>query len=96
MAQIGTFAEKSITFLRPATELIFSFNYFYLNTLTGKYHFRPGKNLYDEKNALKMTKNRFFGHGILTTFRKLHFSTTSVENNYNKVYNAKNYNKNHV
>ena len=78
-------------FLRPARELILALKYSYLNVLTGKYHPRPGKNLYVEKNDLKVTKNRFFGHGILSTFRKSHFSTTNIENNYNKVYIARNH-----
>ena len=47
--------------------------------------------LYVEKNDLKVTKNRLFGYGILTTFGKSHFSTMKIENNYNKVYSAKNY-----
>ena len=92
MAKIGTFAENWITFfLRPARELILALKYSHLNVLTGKYHPRPGKNLYVEKNDLKVTKNRFFGHEILSTFRKSHFSTTTIENNYNKVYIARNY-----
>ena len=66
-------------FLTPAKELVFSLKNFYLTVLTGKYHPRPGKNLHVEKNELKMTKNRFFGHGILTTFRESHFSTTKIE-----------------
>ena len=78
-------------FLRPARELIFSLKYFSWNALTGKYHPRPGKNLYVEKNDLKVTKTRIFGYGVLTTFRKSHFLTMSIENNYNKVYIAKNY-----
>ena len=77
--------------LRPARELIFSLKNFYLNGLTGKYHSCPGKILYVEKNDLKVTKNRFFGYGILTAFGKSHFSTTNIKNNYNKVYIAKNY-----
>ena len=60
-------------FLRPARELIFSLKYSSLLVLTGKYHPRPGKNLYVEKNDHKVTKIRFFGHGLLTTFRKSHF-----------------------
>ena len=78
-------------FLRPARELIFSLQYFYLNLLTGNYHSGPRKNSCVEKNDLKLIKNRFFGHGILTTSRKSHFSTINIENNYNKVYIAKNY-----
>ena len=78
-------------FLRPARELIFSLKDFYLKVLTGKDHPRPGKILYVEKSDLKVTKNRFFTQGILTTFRELHFSTTTIENNYNKVYIAKNH-----
>ena len=77
-------------FWRPARELIFSLQYSYLNVLTGKYHPRPEKILYVEKNDLKVTKNRFFGYEILTTFRKLHFSTTNNGDNYNKVYIARN------
>ena len=77
--------------MRPAKGLMFSLNYFDSKVLTGKCHLHPGKNLYVEKNDLKMTKKRFFGYGSLTTFGKSHFSTTSVENNYNKVYIAKNY-----
>ena len=77
-------------FLRPARELIFSINYSNLIVLTGKYHPRPVKNLYVEKNDLKVTKKRLFGYGILTTFRKTHFSTTNSEDKYNKVYIAKN------
>ena len=47
-----------------------------------KNHPRPGKILYVEKNDFKLTKNRFFGYEILTTFRKSHFSTMKKENNY--------------
>ena len=75
-------------FFRPARELIFSLKYSYVNVLTGKYHPRPGKKSYVEKKDLKVTKNRFSGYGILTTFRKSHFSTKNIENNYNKVYIA--------
>ena len=78
-------------FLRPARELIFSLKYSSFNALIGKYHPRSGKNLCVEKNDLKVTKNRFFGYGILTTFRKSHFSTMNNENNYNNVYIANNY-----
>ena len=77
-------------FLRPARELILALKYSYLNVLTGKCHPRPGKNLYVEKNDLKMTKNRFFEYEILSTFGKSHFSTMNIENNYNKVYIARN------
>ena len=70
--------------MRPARELIFSLKYSYLNALTGKYHPRLGKNLYVEKNGLKLTKNRLFGYGILTTFRKSHFLTTNNENKITK------------
>ena len=83
-------------FLRPARELSLALKYSYLNVLTGKYHPRSGKNLYVEKNDLEVTKNRIFGYGILTTFRKSHFSTANIENNYNKVYIAKNYIKDRV
>ena len=76
--------------MRPARELIFSLKYSYFNVLTGKYHHRPGKNLYVEKNDIKVTKNRLFGYGIWTTFRKSHFSTTNIENKYNIVYIARN------
>ena len=58
--------------------------------LTENNHPRPEKNLYIEKNNLKITKNRFFGLGILTTFKKSLFLTMNVENNYNKVYIAEN------
>ena len=86
MAKIGTFAENRKNFLlRPAKELILPLKYSSWNALTGKYHPRPEKNLYVEKNDLKVTKNRIFGYGILTTFRKLHFSTANIKNNYNKV-----------
>ena len=78
-------------FLRPARELIFSLKYSYLNVLTGKNHPRPGKKSYVEENDLKVTKNRFFGHEILITFRKPHFSTMKIKINYNKVYIARNY-----
>ena len=83
-------------FLRPARELILALKYSHLNVLTGKYHSRPGKILYVEKKDLKVTKDRFFRHGILSTFRKSHFSTMNIENNYNKVYIAKNYIENRV
>ena len=92
MAKIGTFAENWITFfLRPARELSLALKYSYLNVLTGKNHPCSGKNLYVEKNDLELTKNRIFGYGILTTFRKSHFLTANIENNYNKVYIARNY-----
>ena len=78
-------------FLRQARELIFSLEHFFLNLLGGNYHPRPGKNLYVEKNDLKVTKNRFFGYRILTIFRKSHFLTMNIENNYIKVYGARNY-----
>ena len=57
----------------------------------GKKPPRPGKNLYVEKNDLKMTKKRFFGYGNLTTFRKSHFFIMKIGDNYNEVYIAKNY-----
>ena len=78
-------------FLKPARDLIFSLRNFYSNVLTGKYHPQPGKNLYVEKNDLKVTKSRLFGYGNLTTFRKSHFLTAEFENNYNRVYIVKNY-----
>ena len=91
MAKISTFAENRLTFfLRPARELIFSLKHFTLIVLTGKNHPCPGKNLYVEKNDLKLTKNRFFGCGFLTTSRKSNFLTTNIDSNYNKVYNARN------
>ena len=68
--------------------LNFSIKYSSLNVLTRKNHPCSGKNLYVEKNDLKVTKNRVFGYGGLTTFRKSHFSTLNIENNYNKVYTA--------
>ena len=70
---------------------MFSLKYSYLNVLRGKNHPCPGKKSYVEKNDLKVTKNRFFGDGNLTTFRKSHFPTMNIENNYNKVYIARNY-----
>ena len=97
MAKISTFAENWITFfLRTARELIFSLQYSYLNVLTVNNHPRPGKKLNVEKNDVKVTKNRFFGYGVLTTFRKSHFSTTTIKNNYDKVYIARNYIENRV
>ena len=78
-------------FLRPARELILSLKFFHWIVLTGTNLSRSGKNLYFEKNDLKMTKSRFFGYGILTTFTKTHFSTVKIEKKYNKVYIAKNY-----
>ena len=60
------------------------------------YHPRPGKNWYLEKNDRKVTKNRILGHGILTAFKKSLFPTKNNENNYHKVYIAKNCIKNHV
>ena len=88
---------KSNNFLlRPAMQLILSLKYSSWNALTGKNHPCPEKNLYVEKNDFKVTKNRIFGYGILTTFRKSHFSTANIENNYNKVYIAKNYIKGRV
>ena len=83
-------------FLRPASELIFSLKNSSLNVLTGNNHPNPGKKLYFEKNDLKVTKNRFFRYRILTTFRKSHFSTMNNENNYTKVYIAKNWIENRV
>ena len=76
-------------FFRPARELIFSLKYFTLIVLTGKYHPRPGKKLYVEENDLKLTKNRIFRYGILTTFRKSHFLAMNIESNYNRVHIAK-------
>ena len=64
--------------------------------VTGKYHPGPGKDLYVEKNDLKMTKNRIFGIGFLTTFRKSRFRITNIKNNSIKVYSAKNYVENRV
>ena len=75
--------------LIPARELIFSLKYSSWNVLTGNKHHRSGKNLYVDKNDLKLTKNRFSGYGILTTFRQLHFSTTNIEKIYEKVYIGK-------
>ena len=92
MAKIVFFCGKlNNFFLRPARELIFALKYSYLNVVTGKYHPRPRKKSYVEKNDLKLTKNRFLRQEILSTFRKPHFLTTNIENNYNKVYIAKNY-----
>ena len=97
MAKIATFAENWITFfLRPARELIFSLKNSSLIVITGKNQLHPGNNLHVDKNDLKMTKNRFFGYGIAATFRKSHFLTINIENNYDKVYIARNYIKNHV
>ena len=67
--------------LRPARELIFLLKYSYLNVLTGKNHPRPGNKSYVEKIDLKLTKNRFFQHGFVTTFRKSHFSTLNIGKN---------------
>ena len=78
-------------FLRPASELIFSLKYSSWEVITGKNHPRPEKKLYVEQNDLKMTKNRFLGFGFVTIFRKSHFSTMNIENNYKKVLFAKNY-----
>ena len=64
--------------------------------LTASNHPRSKKILYVEKNDLKLSKNRFFGYGILTTFRNSYFSTINIENNYNKVYNARSYIKDYV
>ena len=44
-----------------------------------------------KKKDLEVTKNRLFEYGILTTFRKSHFSTMNSENTYNKVYKSKIY-----
>ena len=97
MSKIGTFAENWKTFFsRPASELVFSLKYSSLKSLTGKYHPRPGKNLFVEKKDLKMAESRFFGYGNLTTFRKSHFSSKNDESIYNKVYIAGNYNENRV
>ena len=71
--------------LRPTRELIFSVKCSYLPVLTGNNHPRPGKILYIEKNGTKLTKNRFFGYGILTTFTKSRFSTMKSKNNYTKI-----------
>ena len=65
-------------YLRPASEIIFSVKNFSLIVVTGIIHPRPGKILYVEKNDLKMTKNRLFGYGVLTTFRKSYFSTMKI------------------
>ena len=89
MGQSRHFCKKiESLFFRSTTELIFSVKNFFLNTVTGNNHYCSGKNLYVEKNDLKLTKNRFFGYGILTTFRKSHFSTTNIETNYKKVNTA--------
>ena len=64
--------------------------------LTAKIHPRPGKKLHVEKKDLKLTKNKFFGHGISATFRKSHFSTMNIGNNYNEVDIARNNIKNCV
>ena len=97
MSKIGTFAENWKTFFsRPASELIFSLKYSSLNALTGKYHPRPGKNLFVEKKDLKVTKNQFFGSGFLTAFTKSLFSSINIEKNYNKVYIARKYIENRV
>ena len=82
--------------MRPTRELIFSLRYSSLIVLLGKNHSYHAKKLYVEKNDLKMTKNRILGHGVLTTFRKSHFSIMNIENNFNKVSIAKNNIENHV
>ena len=84
--------EIETLFLRPARELIFSMKYFPLNVLTGTNHPHSGENFYVEKNYVKLTKNRFFRYGILTTCRLLtrFSSTVNVENNYDKIHIAKN------
>ena len=71
--------QKIDFFLRPARELIFSFQNSSLKMPTGKNHPSPGKNLCVEKNGLKVTKNRFFGSGVLTTFRKSQFRPWILE-----------------
>ena len=80
-------------FVGPARDFIFKLNDFSLDKLTGNNNPRPEKILYVEKNDLKFTKNWFFGYGILTTLRKSLFSTMNNENNYNKVYNVRNYSR---
>ena len=77
-------------FLRTARELNFSLKNSSLNVLTRNNYLRSGKNYYVEKNDLKFTKNWFFLCGFLTTCRKSHFPTKSIENTDNKVYIAKN------
>ena len=67
-----------------------------MNLVTGKNHPQTGKSLCVEKLYLKRTKNRFFGHGMLTAYRIWHFSTTNFEYECKEVYNAKNYLKNFV
>ena len=76
---------KNENFLRSARELIFSLKNFSLNLLKVNDLPHPGKNLHVEKNDPKITKNRIFGYGFLTTCRKSHFSTINVENNQYKV-----------
>ena len=93
---MSTFAENWTTFLRPVEELNFSLKNSPFSLLTRNNNHCPGKNLYVEKNDLKMTKSRIFGYGILTTSGKSHFPTINNENNYNKVHTAKNYIKNRV
>ena len=88
--------KKRFFFLRPVSELIFSLKEFSLKVLPGNNHPLPGKILYVEKNDPKLTKNRFFGYGILTTFGKSHSSTRNIDNNYEKVSFAKNYFKNRL
>ena len=83
-------------FLRPARELIFSLKYSCLNVLTGKNHPCSGKILYVEKKDLKVTKNRFFGIGILRTFRKSHFSIKNTEIKYKSLHCQKLHQKSRV
>ena len=55
---------------RPSRELKISLSFF--TVLTGQKYSGAWKNSYIEKKDLKLTKNRPYGYGNLTTCRKLH------------------------
>ena len=98
MVKIGTLAlaENWINFFETSQRTHFFVNILLNKCTNRKKYPRPRKSLYVEKIELKLTKNRIFGYGILTSFRKPCFSTMNIENNYNKVHIAKNYIKNCV
>ena len=79
MAKIGTFVRKRTTFFRPAREHIFSWKYLPLTFPTKFNHPGPEKNLYVERNYLRVTKSWSFGYWNLNISRDSPYWTGRTE-----------------
>ena len=95
MARIGTFAEN-LTFFESSERADHCIKTLLLENTNRKKTTAALKKRYVEENDPEVTKNRFFGYGILTTCRKSHFSTMIIENISDKVYIARNHIENGV